>query len=634
MYKPMSVRPFCTLCEAAFQEGEHVVIIKEDAEQPLQSVEFNMSQLEFIKSGATESTEASETTNSDPESDPDLHLDSDSTLNSEGLSWSDYLRYTLTWENDGKWSLASHLTCAEYLISHGLTPWKIAKVLAGDFALSPSAAAQRRYHVQTLARVEPAQPSDEDILSEISKLPPEITQQVVRWCLPHIMMCHGTSLPGLREPEPDGYWLNHQGPIWATFISLQGNHYISRLSNKPNDGSFSVFIRPPSDGNNTFYVAHDHLGVRKVIFAIPDNKTVPDTTEDTVLWWETITFTAMNTQVKVISDGVKVRSLYRTPGLKRPAKTYWPSPMKPQDHPRVARLNRGAKGLPMVKRMRPLVLNDVGMNALSACCYSHNGMRYCLALVAHYPNTPAIRYQDYSRHLPSRTKPMWLHFVLDEGEQITEIWGWQTHSRSSDLVMRTSKGRIWNIGPMVSEREPFNWNHLVDLPTGEPSTIYFDESLRGINQLAFQEKNKPLVGAKAAPEVTTTPVTGSWRRNYFYFSERLKGLLTITPCWIKNRNGLTEITGLVLRYGDGRVRTLGVVRLDCLAEPIDVTASAGMSLSRKDITHIVDIQTHPHKVETSESKWFPWRGRLTWWGRYWGGISLFHEVPEDTFKPV
>lgn len=109
-----------------------------------------MSQLVF-KPEPTEETEATETTHSDPESDPesdpdsnlDSDLDSDSTLNSEGLSWSDYLRYNPTWENDGKWSLASHLTCAEYLINHGLSPWKIAKVLAGDFALSPSAAAQR-----------------------------------------------------------------------------------------------------------------------------------------------------------------------------------------------------------------------------------------------------------------------------------------------------------------------------------------------------------------------------------------------------------------------------------------------------------------------------------------------------------
>ncbi|KAF5227932.1 hypothetical protein FAUST_11450 [Fusarium austroamericanum] len=233
----------------------------------------------------------------------------------------------------------------------------------------------------------------------------------------------------------------------------------------------------PSDGINTFYVAHGHLGVRKVVFAIPDNEKAPATVEDTGLWWETITFEANHTSVNVISDGVKVRSLYHIPGHRRPAKTYWPSPMKPKDHPRVARLNRGAKGLPMVKRMRPLVLNDVGMKALSACCYETS------------------------------------------------------------------------------------------------------------------EKNKPLVGAKAAPEVTKTLVTGSWRKGYFYFSERLKGLLTVTPCWIKNMDGLMQITGLVLRYGDGRVRTLGVVRLDCLAEPIDVTASAGMSLSQKDHSHVVDIQT-------------------------------------------
>ncbi|EYB23162.1 hypothetical protein FG05_07649 [Fusarium graminearum] len=449
MYKPMSVRPFCTLCESAFQEEEHVVIIKEDAEQPLQSVEFNMSQLELIKSGATGSTEASETTNSDPDVDADLdvdsNLDSDSTLNSEGLSWSDYLRYN--------------------------------------------------------PRVEPAQPSDEDILSKISKLPPEITQEIT---------------------------------ILADYLT------------NPTMKSFQY----SSDRRLT---ALTHSMSHMTIWASEKLCLQSPTTKKHPRLWRTRFF-----------------------GLKRPAKTYWPSLMKPQDHPRVARLNRGAKGLPMVKRLRPLVLNDVGMKALSACCCENSGRRYCLTLVAHYPDTPAIRYQDYSRHIPSDIEPMWLHLVLDEGERIAEIWGWQTFSRSSDLVLRTNKGRIWNIGPIVSEREPFNWNHFVDLPTREQSTIYFDESLRGINQLAFQEKKKPLVGAKAAPEVMVPPPPARGRRiSYFYFSERLKDLLTVTPCWIKSRKCLMQITGLVLRYGDGRVRTLGVVRLDCLAEPIDVTASAG-----------------------------------------------------------
>ncbi|KAG8666784.1 hypothetical protein FPOAC1_011601 [Fusarium poae] len=548
----MSVRPFCALCEAAFQVEEDIVNVSKDV-RSLQSAEFGNSIVKFT----TDMLETSET--------PETTVSTPSSESSSSESSEHHITYSHTsWDNDGKWQMTSHPTCVEYLTGHGLSPWRVAQVLAGDFGLSLSATARRRTHLQKLASI--------------------------------------------------------------------GNYYISRISNEPIDGTFSILIKPAVEESSLLYVAHDHLGIRKMVYALSQYQGILRPAGETDLWWETISFNSDHPDIEVISDGIKLRALYRQGSM--PAKTYWQRPLNPHFFPRVVRLNRGAKGLPMVKRMRSLILNDVGMKSLSAAWQDS-----CLTLFAHYPDSPEINYQDYGIYGFCGNcrvfQPQWFHFVLDEGEQITEIWRWQKHSRHSDIVMRTSNGRIWSIGTQET-RQAADWDHLINLPVGKPSTIYFDESQRCINQLAFHGE-KPLVGATVAPEETVTPhdmVVDRWRRIgvcVLYFSERLTGLSTITPCWIKETYGPVQIMGFVLSYMDGRVRTVGQVRLDCLAEPIDTTASYGMSLKRVQIYSrmvILDIQVGTHKVEADGWTWFPWKGKITWHiSMGGGGISVFHEVP-------
>ncbi|KAL3589733.1 hypothetical protein FPOAC2_11909 [Fusarium poae] len=621
----MSVRPFCALCEAAFQVEEDIVNVSKDV-RSLQSAEFGNSIVKFT----TDMLETSET--------PETTVSTPSSESSSSESSEHHITYSHTsWDNDGKWQMTSHPTCVEYLTGHGLSPWRVAQVLAGDFGLSLSATARRRTHLQKLASIgfydsQSRRASDDDVFARLSKLPTETTQEVIGLCLTYIMICHGTNLVEYPVSQQNSYIVYQEYPIWASFVSFQGNYYISRISNEPIDGTFSILIKPAVEESSLLYVAHDHLGIRKMVYALSQYQGILRPAGETDLWWETISFNSDHPDIEVISDGIKLRALYRQGSM--PAKTYWQRPLNPHFFPRVVRLNRGAKGLPMVKRMRSLILNDVGMKSLSAAWQDS-----CLTLFAHYPDSPEINYQDYGIYGFCGNcrvfQPQWFHFVLDEGEQITEIWRWQKHSRHSDIVMRTSNGRIWSIGTQET-RQAADWDHLINLPVGKPSTIYFDESQRCINQLAFHGE-KPLVGATVAPEETVTPhdmVVDRWRRIgvcVLYFSERLTGLSTITPCWIKETYGPVQIMGFVLSYMDGRVRTVGQVRLDCLAEPIDTTASYGMSLKRVQIYSrmvILDIQVGTHKVEADGWTWFPWKGKITWHiSMGGGGISVFHEVP-------
>ncbi|CEI39911.1 unnamed protein product [Fusarium venenatum] len=234
--------------------------------------------------------------------------------------------------------------------------------------------------------------------------------------------------------------------------------------------------------------------------------------------------------------------------------------------------------------MRSFVLNNVGMKYLSACWQDS-----CLTLFAHYPDSSEIQYQDYGNCGDTCfSDPTWLHFVLDESERITEIWRWQKHSRRSDIVGESGLSAhrlLRKHGTEITSSISLLENHLL-------STLM---SHGGVST------NQPFM---------------------------LTGLSTITPCWLKEKYG-KHMIGFVFVYGDGCVRTIGQVRLDSLAKPIDITASSGMSLkergkySRKSI---VDVKISTRKVEAEGWRWFPWKGRMTWWDRPCGGVRLFHEV--------
>jgi len=103
--------------------------------------------------------------------------------------------------------------------------------------------------------------------------------------------------------------------------------------------------------------------------------------------------------------------------------------MLPLSYPRTIRVLPTLKRFPHIRRMNSLVLNGVGMTALSACF-----MTFCSAIFAHYTGLPDLNYEN-EPSLISGNKALWLHFILDEGEQTSEIWTWESPLRIKGIVV-------------------------------------------------------------------------------------------------------------------------------------------------------------------------------------------------------
>ncbi|KAJ4129236.1 hypothetical protein NW768_007771 [Fusarium equiseti] len=368
-------------------------------------------------------------------------------------------------------------------------------------------------------------------------------------------------------------------------------------------------LKPADKAGTTMYVAHDHLGVIRIVCATPESAEISKIQEEPGLWWYTIPLTDDRTKIKADSDGMKIRSLYRE-GERCFIKHYWSRPMSPSSLPRIIDLLLLPKNLPHIKRTNSLVLNDVGMRALSAC-FSPTFS----SIFAHYEGSPELIYNAY-RLFTKRYKPLWLHFILDKGEQISEIWNWHNMARGKGIVFRTNKA---------------------DLPPGEPTTIYLEEPCTTLLALHGEA---PAQGVKEPPIETVSFVERpdkktSWTpkhiRGAHYSSAPLTGLASITPCWSKTlgharepEEGVCHIIGLVLQYKGGRARVLGQGRLDSLGQPLDVESCDGISLKyewEKDMLENVRLG----KFEEDGWMWMPWEGSMTWWFNNGSPNKIFHE---------
>lgn len=177
--------------------------------------------------------------------------------------------------------------------------------------------------------------------------------------------------------------------------------------------------------------------------------------------------------------------------------------------------------------------------------------------------------------------------------------------------IRTGKGRIWTIGPVQKSTYTATWD-LLDCPSGKPHKIFFEDSWRRIHQMAF-ESNKPLDHTIQPPIEAPQSIYPPTRitEEFFYSSASLTDVASVTLCRHMMDDELSVI-GLVFRYSDGRERTVGQVRLDCLDEPLNVEPTSGIALKASmDRRKIVEVKLCDG--EKDRWIWMPWSGRISWW---------------------
>ncbi|SPQ20852.1 7fe6b43f-d362-4d17-a62d-94c47311d6b1 [Thermothielavioides terrestris] len=185
-------------------------------------------------------------------------------------------------------------------------------------------------------------------------------------------------------------------------------------------------------------------------------------------------------------------------------------------------------------------------------------------------------YDSWSPKTPEMRKAGWLYIPVGVDERITEVWvrsyvcGLVTETFA--VIFRTNKGRCLVLGSHPASGGGNYQYALVCRPAEHgPSRIYFDLSLYGIHSLAVDTPlpSGAVVLPSPAPPVSPCPELGPYEI-FTYTSAALDGVVEVTPC----RSDVAEfgpaITGLLLRYADGRQASLGQVRLDRLEQPVKV----------------------------------------------------------------
>lgn len=219
--------------------------------------------------------------------------------------------------------------------------------------------------------------------------------------------------------------------------------------------------------------------------------------------------------------------------------------------------------------------------------------------------------------------------------------------------MKTTKGRIWAIGPQPRTIKIPEWR-LLDRPKKTPSRIFFEENWIGSTKMAFETPEPAKIGAyypvviprspypRLTPEELATEVAVESKciydaqerpkvkeqrlleREYFYSSAPLTGVVRVIPCR-SSYNGESAIVGLLLQYQDGRQRTVGRVQLNSLDPPVGVERSTERMMYRlsKDKRKMLQFKVFEHDPGT-EWTVLQQSGNLGWW--FMARWSLMCEV--------
>lgn len=137
--------------------------------------------------------------------------------------------------------------------------------------------------------------------------------------------------------------------------------------------------------------------------------------------------------------------------------------------------------------------------------------------------------------------------------------------------LRTNFDRTIILGPQPkSFPEPAHT--LIDLPNQKGSRLFFEHSPLGVRNLSFETPEpQPTPESLILPQSLSPHPGATFFESYFYSTVHLAGVCRIVPCQ-RYIHGRQHITGLYLHFPEGHQSCVGHVRLDSLANPIQMGA--------------------------------------------------------------
>ncbi|KAL2676617.1 hypothetical protein Neosp_010381 [[Neocosmospora] mangrovei] len=508
----------------------------------------------------------------------------------------------------------------ERVVCHGecleaITPSRIPEVLQrAACTFVPSKVVRKRRENWLIAK------TAQVVSTSVKWLPPEVSIDIAQQCSSALALSHAESLAesvaSMTTHRKPMVMAMVKYPIWARYVMFDGVAYVAELSNLRFPKGVMAVPVPRTSKIDTLYVAQDHLGIRRVMLG--NSEEAP----------QGIKLRKLSTVSHGVAEELKPEHMWVIP-----------HPLKKR-----LRIHKGEHdhGIP---RFTFFECNHMGIIGYSACWY-----KTVRVIHPHFADEDMSFYKETAAEHPTVT---WLYMPMDNGELVTELWesrveihdvGRPEARRIQSLVMKTSQGRMWNIG-LHSRRHPGVWT-LLDKPSASPSRIYIEDALNKPPRLAFEspdpeegeEASLPWVPYRSSSQHYQVQNGGfddeywsPWDNDlddeYLYSSAPLCGVTKLSFCRGEADGIPGCILGILLHYGDGCKRAVGSVRPDLLDTDVEIGDSEGMSFRLNKWKNIVEATLST--VEEVDG-WIkvPWSGTLVWWFSSYR-CEISHEGGDD-----
>ncbi|KAK1506529.1 hypothetical protein CABS01_16907 [Colletotrichum abscissum] len=442
----------------------------------------------------------------------------------------------------------------------------------------------------------------------ISSLPREVLSNIAAWALHDRSTCHHLAVYFASQTcaETEGNTsVQFSEKIYARHVEFEGVQYIGHLWNTPGGNrDFLLFDPSLSTSIDSLYIASDHLGIRRLLFA--DSSKPCAIVQEIGIWWKAVKLEDVGGLIRIRSDGLKLRELVVDDTIVL-QDMYWGLPHLSS----VCSRFEDICGAEPSNHMSVVSCNDPQTTAYSLCWNWEILMLHAHRVGESLDFYQALRTMDEAA--------MWLYMPLHEGEVLTQIWKFEGELRTAiGLLLVTDQGRSTFLG--VQPRP--NWGRskwtLLDLPGKATSHIYAETTTCGVRRLGFQSPRPRYRDRRPAVEWPTPYPLSRHGEYYAWNRARLKHVVEIVPC-NRQRMGKPIIIGLLLRYADGTSACVGQIRLDCLqrAMTVDPTSTLwlGFWLTGDGPCIGSAILAKEQPVVPACETWFEmeWRDDLQWW---------------------
>ena len=201
-------------------------------------------------------------------------------------------------------------------------------------------------------------------------------------------------------------------------------------------------------------------------------------------------------------------------------------------------------------------------------------------------------------------------------------WG-TTHGRCFPFALRTGT-------------QDYSYSRLAELDSTQEQDIFLSTGAGSICEVMLQETKVPRPTSNAArplrlPVHRSPRPQSSERNEYVFTSASLRGVSEITICrgGRAEPDGYTLVTGMVLRYTDGRVATVGSVRLDRLDKSLVVSSSPAWRLLTQQERRVTSVELAPFPPADAKQRSQVcleglWEGTLEWWTGLYNNCWVHH----------